>query len=160
MWAYDFVQGRTHDSRAFRMLTVFDEYMRERLAIEVDRHIRAGGVLHVLTGLFTRHGAPDNIRSDNGSEFTAKAVRDWLPRVGMKTLYIEPGSPWENGLQRELQRQASRRAAQRRDLLFGDGGKGTDRTNTFGHGVTYSSGHRVMPSLGGGDSGLCPTEGG
>jgi transposase InsO family protein len=97
VWAYDFVQARTHDGRAFRMLTVIDEYTRECLAIAVDRHIRSGDVLQVLTDLFTRHGAPDFIRSDNGSEFTAQAVRDWLPRVGVKTLYIEPGSPWENG---------------------------------------------------------------
>jgi putative transposase len=97
VWAYDFVQARTHDGRAFRMLTVIDEYTRECLAIAVDRHIRSGDVLQVLTELFTRHGAPDFIRSDNGSEFTAQAVRDWLQRVRVKTLYIEPGSPWENG---------------------------------------------------------------
>ena len=97
VWAYDFIQGRTHDGRAFRMLTVIDEYTRECLAIVVGRHIRSGNVLHVLTDLFTQRGAPDHIRSDNGSEFTAIAVREWLPRVGVKTLYIEPGSPWENG---------------------------------------------------------------
>jgi putative transposase len=97
VWAYDFVQARTHDGRAFRMLTVIDEFTRECLAIAVDRHIRSGDVLQVLTDLFTQHGAPDYIRSDNGSEFTAQVVRDWLPRVGVKTLYIEPGSPWENG---------------------------------------------------------------
>ena len=97
VWAYDFVQARTHDGRSFRMLTVIDEYTRECLAIEVDRHIRSGDVLHVLTDLFTQRGAPDYIRSDNGSEFTAIAVREWLPRVGVKTLYIEPRSPWENG---------------------------------------------------------------
>ena len=97
VWAYDFVQGRTHDGRAFRMLTVIDEYTRECLAIEVDRHIRSGDVLHVLTGLFTPRGAPDHIRFDTGCECTASAVREWLPRVGVKTLYIEPGSPWENG---------------------------------------------------------------
>ena len=79
------------------MLTVIDEYTRECLAIEVDRHIRSGDVLHVLTDLFTQRGAPDHIRFDNGSEFTAIAVREWLPRVGVKTLYIEPGPPWENG---------------------------------------------------------------
>jgi transposase InsO family protein len=97
VWAYDFVEARTHDGCAFRMLTVIDEFTRECLAIEVDRHIRSGDVLHVLTELFTQYGAPDHIRSDNGSEFTATAVREWLPRVGVKTLYIEPGSPWENG---------------------------------------------------------------
>ena len=97
VWAYDFVQGRTHDGRAFRMLTVIDEYSRECLAIEVARRLRSDDVLQVLTDLFTRHGPPAHIRSDNGAEFTAKVVRDWLPKVGVKTLYIEPGSPWENG---------------------------------------------------------------
>lgn len=97
VWAYDFVQARTHDGRAFRMLTVIDEFSRECLAIEVARHIRSDDVLHVLTNLFTKYGPPDHIRSDNGSEFTAKAVREWLSRLGVTTLYIEPGSPWENG---------------------------------------------------------------
>ncbi len=97
VWAYDFVLARTHDGRAFRMLTVIDEFTRECLAIEVARRLRSDDVLHVLTDLFVRHGPPDHIRSDNGSEFTAKAVRGWLSRIGVKTLYIEPGSPWENG---------------------------------------------------------------
>jgi transposase InsO family protein len=97
VWAYDFVQARTHDGKAFRMLTVIDEYTRECLAIETARTLRHDDVLACLTDLFTEHGPPDHIRSDNGSEFTAAAVRDWLPRVGVKTLYIEPGSPWENG---------------------------------------------------------------
>ena len=79
------------------MLTVIDEYSRECLTIEVARRLRSDDVLQVLTDLFTQHGPPDHIRSDNGSEFTAKVVRDWLPKVGVKTLYIEPGSPWENG---------------------------------------------------------------
>jgi len=97
VWAYDFVQDRTHDGRTIRMLTVIDEFTRECLAIEVARRLRHDDVLQVLADLFTRHGPPDHIRSDNGSEFTAIAVREWLPRVGVKTLYIEPGSPWENG---------------------------------------------------------------
>jgi len=97
VWAYDFVQDRTHDGRAFRMLTVIDEFTRECLAITVARRLRHDDVLQVLADLFTRHGPPDHIRSDNGSEFTATAVREWLPRVGVKTLFIEPGSPWENG---------------------------------------------------------------
>jgi putative transposase len=97
VWAYDFVQGRSHDGRSFRMLTVIDEYSRECLAIEVARRLRSDDVLQVLAELFVRHSAPDYIRSDNGSEFTAKVVRDWLRRVDVKTLYIEPGSPWENG---------------------------------------------------------------
>jgi len=97
VWAYDFVQDRTHDGRTIRMLTVIDEFTRQCLAIEVARSLRHDNVLHVLAELFTWHGPPDYIRSDNGSEFTAIAVREWLPRVGVKTLYIEPGSPWENG---------------------------------------------------------------
>ena len=76
VWAYDFVQARTHDGRAFRMLTVIDEYSRECLAIEVDRHIRSGDVLHLLTDLFTWHGPPNYIRSDKGCQFIAQAVRD------------------------------------------------------------------------------------
>ena len=97
VWAYDFVLDRTHDGRTIRMLTVIDEFTRECLAIEVARSLRHDDVLHVLADLFARHGPPDHIRSDNGSEFTAIAVREWLPRVGVKTLFIEPGSPWENG---------------------------------------------------------------
>jgi len=97
VWAYDFVQDRTHDGRTIRMLTVIDEYTRQCLAIKVARRLRHDDVLHVLAGLFARHGPPDHIRSDNGSEFTAIAVREWLPRLGVKTLFIEPGSPWENG---------------------------------------------------------------
>lgn len=94
VWAYDFVQDRTQDGRTIRMLTVIDEFTRECLAIEVARRLRHDDVLQVLAELFTQH---DHIRSDNGSGFTAIAVREWLPRVGVKTLYIEPSSPWENG---------------------------------------------------------------
>lgn len=97
VWAYDFVMDRTHDGRAFRMLTVIDEYTRQCLAIVTARRLRSDDVLHCLTDLFSRHGPPDHIRSDNGPEFTAIAVREWLSRVGVKTLFIEPGSPWENG---------------------------------------------------------------
>ncbi len=74
-----------------------DEYTRQCLAIEVERRIRSDDVLHCLTGLFARHGSPEHLRSDNGPEFTARVVRQWLERVGVRTLYIEPGSPWENG---------------------------------------------------------------
>jgi len=97
VWAYDFVQARTHDGRAFRMLTVIDEFSRECLAIEVSRRLRSDDVLQVLADLMVHHGPPDYIRSDNGPEFTAKVVRAWLARVKVKTLFIEPGSPWENG---------------------------------------------------------------
>ena len=79
------------------MLTVIDEFTRQCLAIVVDRKLNSDNVLHCLTDLFVQYGPPDHIRSDNGSEFTANAVRAWLGRVGVKTLFIEPGSPWENG---------------------------------------------------------------
>ena len=79
------------------MLTVLDEYSRECLAIVVARRLRADDVLQTLSELFVEHGPPANLRSDNGPEFTAKVVREWLERVEVKTLYIEPGSPWENG---------------------------------------------------------------
>ena len=97
VWSYDFVMARTHDGKAFRMLTIIDEYTRECLAIDVSRHFDADAVLYRLTELFVSRRPPDYIRSDNGSEFTARTVREWLSRVGVKTLYIEPGSPWENG---------------------------------------------------------------
>ena len=97
VWSYDFVQDRTSDGRAFRMLTLIDEYSRECLAIDVARRLTSEDVLERLSDLFVRRGVPAYIRSDNGPEFTAKKVRDWLKRLDVKTLFIEPGSPWENG---------------------------------------------------------------
>ncbi len=97
VWAYDFVLDRTHDGRILRMLVIVDEYTRECLAIDVARRMTSEDVLERLTDLFIRRGVPDHIRSDNGAEFTCKAVREWLAKVGVKTLFIEPGSPWENG---------------------------------------------------------------
>ena len=97
VWAYDFVQDRTRDGRVLKMLVIVDEFSRECLAIEVARRLNSQDVLAVLAGLFVRHGPPEHIRSDNGPEFVARAVRDWLGRVGVQTLFIEPGSPWENG---------------------------------------------------------------
>ena len=97
VWSYDFVADRTHDGRTIKILTVIDEYTRQSLAIVVARKIKSDDVLHCLTDLFVKHGTPEHIRSDNGPEFTAKAVRSWLERIGIKTLFIEPGSPWENG---------------------------------------------------------------
>jgi len=97
VWAYDFVMARTHDGKSFRMLTVIDEFTRECLAIIVARKLKSDDVLQALTDLFVERGVPDHMRSDNGSEFTALIVREWLGRVGAKTLFIEPGSPWENG---------------------------------------------------------------
>jgi len=97
VWSYDFVTARTADGRAFRILTIIDEYTRECLAILVARKIKAQDVIDVLFELFIFRGIPKHIRSDNGPEFTSKAVRKWLERLGVKTLFIEPGSPWENG---------------------------------------------------------------
>ena len=97
VWAYDFVQGRTHDGRSFRMLTLIDEFTRECLSIDVARQLNSEDVLERLTWLMVTRGVPNHIRSDNGPEFTAKVVRKWLERVGVRTLFIEPGSPWENG---------------------------------------------------------------
>ena len=85
------------DGRPLRLLTIVDEYTRECLAIEVARRLRADDVLYRLAELLVHRGTPEYIRSDNGPEFTARAVRQWLSRVGVWTLYIEPGSPWENG---------------------------------------------------------------
>ncbi len=97
VWAYDFVMARTHNGRSFRMLTVIDEFTHECLAIEVKRKLNSIDVLDCLGRLFLTHGLPEHIRSDNGSEFTAQAVREWLSAAQVRTLFIEPGSPWENG---------------------------------------------------------------
>ena len=97
VWSYDFIIARTSDGRAFRILAILDEYTRECLAILVARYISSQEVIDQLFNLFVFRGIPENIRSDNGPEFTAKAVRAWLSKLGVKTLFIEPGSPWENG---------------------------------------------------------------
>ncbi len=97
VWSYDFLLTRTGEGRPLRLLTILDEFTRERLAIDVARRITSDDVLGWLTQLFSERGTPQYLRSDNGPEFTARAVRDWLQRVGVQTLYIEPGSPWENG---------------------------------------------------------------
>lgn len=97
VWSYDFVEDITHNGRKYRMLNVIDEFSRECLALVPQRRFRSDDVLAVLADLFIEHGPPEHIRSDNGPEFAAKAVRQWLGRVGVRTLFIEPGSPWENG---------------------------------------------------------------
>jgi len=97
VWSYDFVIDRTADGRVFRILNIIDEYTRECLAILAKRRITSQDVIDQLFQLIIFRGIPEHIRSDNGPEFTAKAVRGWLNRLGVKTLFIEPGSPWENG---------------------------------------------------------------
>jgi putative transposase len=97
VWSYDFVEDRTHDGRKYRMLNVLDEFTHESLAIRVARKLKAIDVIDVLSDLFIARGVPGHIRSDNGPEFVAKAVQEWISAVGGKTAYIAPGSPWENG---------------------------------------------------------------
>ena len=97
VWSYDFVHHRTDDGKAFRTLNILDEYSRECLTIWVKRKLNSTDVIDVLTDLFILRGIPAFIRSDNGSEFIAEAVRNWISTVGAKTAYITPGSPWENG---------------------------------------------------------------
>jgi putative transposase len=95
VWSYDFIEDRTHDGRRYRMLNVIDEVTHECLAIRIDRKLK--GAIDVLSDLFILRGVPGYIRSDNGPEFLAKAVQDWIAAVGASTAYIAPGSPWENG---------------------------------------------------------------
>jgi putative transposase len=97
VWSYDLVIARTAEGKSFKLLTILDEYTRECLAIKVERRITSQDVIDHLFELFIFRGTPEHIRSDNGPEFTAKAVRKWLARLCVRTLFIEPGSPWENG---------------------------------------------------------------
>lgn len=97
VWTWDFIHDRTRGGRPLKWLGITDEYTRECLALEVDRSITAEKVLDVLLNLFMTRGVPKHIRSDNGPEFVAAAIREYLERIGVETLYIEPGSPWENG---------------------------------------------------------------
>ena len=97
VWSYDFVQDRTADGRAYRMLNIVDEFTREVLVIRVKRKLNSADVIDALTDLFILRGPPEFIRSDNGPEFIATKLRNWIEAVGAKTAYIEPGSPWENG---------------------------------------------------------------
>ena len=97
VWAYDFLTARTHDGRPLKILTVLEEYSRECLAIVVARRLRSLEVLEALAELFVTCGVPVHLRSDNGPEFTATLIRQWLAALHVETLFIEPGSPWENG---------------------------------------------------------------
>jgi transposase InsO family protein len=97
VWSYDFVLERTQDGRPVRTLVVVDEYTRECLATRVGRRLNSEDVIDVLADLFVQRGTPEYLRSDNGSEFTAKVVREWLKALSVTTLFIAPGSPWENG---------------------------------------------------------------
>ncbi len=93
VWSYDFVEGWKLDGRKFRILSIIDEASRECLALPVARRLRSHDVLTALADLFVTRGPPAHIRSDNGPKFIAKAVQHWLGRIGVKTLYVTPGSP-------------------------------------------------------------------
>jgi putative transposase len=97
VWAWDFLHDRTSDGRPLKWFTLVDEYTRECLALEVGRGMTAAAVIAVLVAVVRERGVPAHIRSDNGPEFIAKAIRAWMASVGLETLYIEPGAPWENG---------------------------------------------------------------
>jgi putative transposase len=97
VWSYDFIEARTHDGRRIRLMTLIDEFTRECLAIRVARRINSVGVIETPADVMLIHGVPEHIRSDNGAEMTAKVIRSWLGQLGTRALYIEPGSPWENG---------------------------------------------------------------
>ena len=116
VWAWDFVFDRTANGRSLKWLSIVDEYTRECLALEVDRGMTSEDVLDVLRDLFVIRGVPKYIRSDNGPEFIAQAIRQFLSSARVGTLYIEPGSPWQNGYCGELPQSPAERAARRGDL--------------------------------------------
>ncbi len=122
VWSYDFVHCRTDDGRAFRALNILDEFSRECLAIRVKRKLNSTDVIDILTDLFILRGPPVFIRSDNGPEFVAEAVRAWIEAVGAKTTFIEPGSPWENGYVESFNARLRDELLGRRDLLLTEGG--------------------------------------
>lgn len=97
VWSYDFVHDRTHDGKPFRVLNIIDEFTRECLATVVKRRLSSQDVLLTLADLFIKHGCPEHIRSDNGPEFVAKKLITWLSKLEVGPLFIQPGSPWENG---------------------------------------------------------------
>jgi len=114
VWSYDFMEDRTHNGVKYRILNVIDEYSRECLAVKVARRMKHTDVLETLNELFIQRSVPVHIRSDNGSEFTAKRVRAWLEMLEVKPLFIAPGSPWENGFVESFNRRM------REELLNGE----------------------------------------
>ncbi len=97
VWTYDFVYDRTESNRVLKLLVVLDEYTRECYRISVEYHLDSQAVVETLAALFEKYGEPEHLRSDNGGEFIAEIVQEWLARSGTQTVYIEPGHPWENG---------------------------------------------------------------
>jgi putative transposase len=137
VWSYDFVMDRTEDGRRLKMMPLVDEHSRECLSIEVERSITAKEVVKTLATLFAQRGEPAFIRSYNGPEFIAKTVKRWLAASGVKTLYIEPGSPWENAYSETfisrladelLKREAFTNLLEAKVLV--EGYRGTEATTT------------------------------
>jgi len=126
-----------------RLLAVIDEYTRECLAIRGDRHIRSSDVIETLIDLMVAKGVLDHIRSDNGPEFTARVIRDWLGKLEARTLYIEPGSSWENGYVESFKRKDQGRATGPGDLPQIEGGTCTDKpTAASGHTARWATDRR------------------
>ena len=97
VWSYDFVSAFTHDGRTLRLLRLIDEYTRRCLALRVARRLNSYDLIETLADVMLEHGVPEHLRSHHGPEFVALKLRQWRSAVGAKTLYLEPGSPWENG---------------------------------------------------------------
>jgi len=120
VWSYDFVEDQTRNGRKFRMLNIIDEFSRECLTMVPLRRFRSKDVIDVLADLFIEHGPPEHIRSDNGPEFVAHAVREWLGRLGVTTLYLEPGSPGRMVYREVELRSPSAQCRLRAELLNGE----------------------------------------
>ena len=97
VWSWDFIFDRTERGQTLKLFTIIDEYTRRCITLDVSRSFKSEDIIDRLSELFVMYGMPEHIRSDNGPEFIAKAIRRWLKQLGVKTLYVEPGSPWENG---------------------------------------------------------------
>lgn len=97
VWSWDFIFDRTSSGQTLKWLTIVDEYTRRCITLDVSRSLRSGQIIDRLAELFMMYGVPEHIRSDNGPEFLAQEIRQWLGQIGVQTLYIEPGSPWQNG---------------------------------------------------------------
>jgi len=127
MCGYDFAADRTHNGRPLRMLTVIDEYTRECLATRVGRRLTAEDAQECLTELFCSRGMPEHIRSDNGPEFTSHRIRRWRSAQGTRTLFIKPGSPWENGYIESFNGKLRDELLNREIFYTLQGGRGLDR---------------------------------
>lgn len=145
IWAYDFVEDALVDGTPLRILTVMDEFTREGLALEVALTTSAERVIGVLRALVAQHGAPENIRSDNGAEFVATAVQTWLAQSGIETLYIDPGKPWQNG--KEERFNGTVRDECLNGHLFYSLAESCVRLNTFRHHYNHERPHSRLGYL-------------